>query len=667
MRESTDPAQGTPALPPAPRADRCEDADSAAPSPLPSVESTITDAEIVDRTQVLPLATVFAETGPSQDAHDTPSSEIRSGPQSERAAKDGQGQLRGHPSGIAGYEILGVLGQGAMGIVYKARQRGLKRVVALKMVPSGHYCGSAELTRFRLEAWTVAELQHPNIVQIYEVGEESGHQFFSLEYVEGGSLARKIDATPQPPMEAARLVRVLADAMEYAHCRGIIHRDLKPANILLTADGMPKISDFGLAKRLADDDGQTVLGSILGSPGFMAPEQAEGRNFEVGPRCDVYGLGAILYNLLTGRPPFRAASVLETLELVKTQEPITPSQFQPKLTRDLETICLKCLQKDPALRYATAGDLAADLHRFEAGEPIVARPVHRAERLWRWSRRNPRAAAVSGAIVLLVVGWAVTSTVLYRRARASQQAAVLAAADARRHEAIAFENAIAARRSAEQAQRNADLARRREEAATTTAQNAITRMIHLGNQLLGRLRARHDPPQTETQWLGLREDLIALMTKETVAMAQQIESQEIVSFAVVATHQQLGDLLRNLGQGEDARRQFQRACELLDRIVAAQPGNDVARANLGVMVQRLGEMALNLDGDAAGRSANSSVAGTFSSRSPNILAADSTKTRTTTACSHTPRSSKASPSSDSDTPPRPATDSRPRGSIAPPG
>jgi tetratricopeptide (TPR) repeat protein/predicted Ser/Thr protein kinase len=612
MLEPPDPAQGTPAQPSAteredPSGSEASTELSSPPSgPIPAspgletgVESTIADAETVDITRVLPPPTAVAVAGSSRDARDTPFSEISSEPQTERAPDDAEGQFPGRPSAIAGYEILGVLGRGAMGVVYKARQRGLKRVVALKMISAGTHSGPDELARFRSEAVAAAELQHPNIVQIYEVGEESDVPFFSLEYVEGGSLARKIDGTPQPTSEAAHLVCVLAEAMEYAHRRGIIHRDLKPANILLTADGMPKISDFGLAKRLADDVGQTLLGSILGSPGFMAPEQAAGQLGEIGPRSDVYGLGSVLYNLLTGRPPFRAASVLDTLQQVKTQEPIAPSQFQPKLPRDLETICLKCLQKDPALRYATAGDLAEDLRRFEAGKPIVARPVALAERLWRWCRRNPRAAAMSGAIVLLVVGWAVTSTVLYRRAMANQEAAVLAAAAARWQEALALENAAEARRNADQAQRSADLARRREESARATAQSAITQMIHLGDQVLGRLRAKHDPPQAETQWLRLRDDLIALMAKEMVAMAQQIERQEVISFAVVATHQQLGDLLRKFGKGEDARRQFRRACDLLDRIVAAQPDNDVARANLGVMLQRLGETALDLDGDAA--------------------------------------------------------------------
>ncbi len=444
----------------------------------------------------------------------------------------------------------------------------------------------------------VAELNHPNIVQIYEVGEDRGQPFFSLEYVDGGSLASKIQGVPQPPLEAALLVRSLAGAMESVHRRGIVHRDLKPANVLLTAAGEPKISDFGLVKRLADDGGQTQSGSILGSPGYMAPEQAEGRTREIGPRADVYGLGAILYHLLTGRPPFRAASVLDTLEQVRTQEPIPPSQFQPKLPRDVETICLKCLEKEPAKRYATAGDLAADLQRFGVGEPILARPVGRVERLWRWARRNPRVAALSGAVALLVVAWSITSTWLYRLARANEQTAVRAAAEARRNESLAERNAEDARRNAELARSNEALAKRREDVAKATAQDAINQMIRLGDQLLRRLQARHDPDRAEVEWLRLRDDLAAMLQKELVPIAQRIERQGLTPFGLAAMHQGLGDLLRRSGQGEEARRHFERAVELIAQVARAQPDNDMARANLGVMHQRLGETALELDGDA---------------------------------------------------------------------
>jgi tetratricopeptide (TPR) repeat protein len=330
----------------------------------------------------------------------------------------------------------------------------------------------------------------------------------------------------------------------------------------------------------------------------MAPEQAEGRTREVGPLADVYGLGAILYHLLTGRPPFRAATVLDTLQQVRTQEPIPPSQFQPRLPRDLETICLKCLQKDPAKRYPTAGELAADLRRFGAGETILARPVGRIERLWRWARRNPRVAALSGAVVLLVVAWSITSTWLYRKARSNERAAVRAAAEAHWNESLARDNAAEARRNAELARANEDLARRREELARTTTQDAFNRMIRLGEQVLRRLQAKHEPARAQAEWLRLRGDLAAMLQKELVPIAQRIEGQGLTPFGLAAMHQGLGDLLRRSGQGEEARRQFQRAIELIDQVARAQPDNDVARANLGVMHQRLGETALELDGDA---------------------------------------------------------------------
>ncbi len=313
------------------------------------------------------------------------------------------------PVAVPGYEILAELGRGGMGVVYKARQTALGRPVALKMILDGAHAGPEQRTRFRLEAEAVARLQHPHIVQIHEVGEADGRPFFSLEYVTGGSLAGKLREGPRPAPEAARLVELLAGAVHYAHGHGIVHRDLKPANVLLTAEGEPKIADFGLAKRLDADSGQTRTGAVVGTPSYMAPEQAGGQTRRVGPAVDVYALGAILYELLTGRPPFRGDSVLETLQRVVAEEPVPPGRLR-KVPADLETICLKCLQKDPARRYAGAGDLADDLRRFQQGEPIRARPVGRWERAWMWVRRRPARAALLGmavlvgALVLAVVG-----------------------------------------------------------------------------------------------------------------------------------------------------------------------------------------------------------------------------------------------------------------------
>jgi WD40 repeat protein len=320
---------------------------------------------------------------------------------------------RTHPApsidAIPGYEILGELGRGGMGVVYKARQVGLNRLCALKMILAGGHAGEDDLARFRREAEAIARLHHPNIVAVYEVGEHEGRAFFSLELCAGGSLDRKLAGAPVEPQVAAKLVRTLADAMQAAHQASVIHRDLKPANVLLVDPPQtpleactPKISDFGLARTL-DEGGQTQSGAVLGTPSYMAPEQAGGRSTEMGPATDVYALGAILYELLAGRPPFRAATSFDTLVQVKTEEPVPPRQLNARVPADLETISLKCLLKDPAKRYAGAQELADDLGRYLAGEPIRARPSGRLGRAVKWARRNPAVAALSASLVVLLL------------------------------------------------------------------------------------------------------------------------------------------------------------------------------------------------------------------------------------------------------------------------
>ena len=276
---------------------------------------------------------------------------------------------------VAGFDILEVIGHGGMGVVYKARQMRLNRLVALKMVLAGVNASPQDLARFRSEAEAVAQLQHPGIVQIFEIGEQEGCPYLSLEYVGGGSLAQHLDGTPVAPRQAAELVLALARAVQHAHERGIVHRDLKPANVLLTADGAPKITDFGLAKSKTAQQTHTMTGAILGSPSYMAPEQAAGHSEQIGPATDVYALGAILYEMLAGRPPFKGASLLETIEQVREHDPAPPRSLQPKVPRDLETICLKCLEKSPQRRYESAAALAADLHAFLHEEPISAQSL----------------------------------------------------------------------------------------------------------------------------------------------------------------------------------------------------------------------------------------------------------------------------------------------------
>jgi serine/threonine-protein kinase len=304
------------------------------------------------------------------------------------------------------YELLGEIGRGGMGVVYRARHQALKRPVAIKMILAAGHAGVYERARFRVEAEAAARLQHPNIVQIHEVGEADGLPYCVLELVEGGSLADRLDGGPLPPREAARLVEALARAMQLAHSRNIVHRDLKPANVLLSADGTPKVTDFGLARQLDSDGGQTQTGVLLGTPDYMAPEQASGQARAAGPAADIHALGAVLYECLTGRPPFRGDTVADTLEQVRHREPVPPRALRPAVPRDLETICLKCLRKEPEKRYASAEALAEDLRRWQAGEPVAARPVGRAERTAKWVGRNPVGAGLVAVLALLVGGGA---------------------------------------------------------------------------------------------------------------------------------------------------------------------------------------------------------------------------------------------------------------------
>jgi serine/threonine protein kinase len=289
---------------------------------------------------------------------------------------------------IPGYEVDAILGRGGMGIVYKARHLRLNRFVALKMLIAGADAGPHERARFQREAEAVASLRHANIVQVYDVGDHEGWPYFTMELVDAGSLAHALAGTPQPALLAAALLTTLAEAVQVAHQAGIVHRDLKPANILLTADGTPKVADFGLARHFDDEPALTLSGTRIGTPSYMAPEQVVGTAGTIGPATDIYALGALLYEMLTGRPPFRGETATETERQVIAEEPVPPARLNPKVPRDLETICLKCLNKDPEWRYASAAALADDLRRFEEGRPIQARPLSWGERLWRWVRRK---------------------------------------------------------------------------------------------------------------------------------------------------------------------------------------------------------------------------------------------------------------------------------------
>jgi serine/threonine protein kinase/tetratricopeptide (TPR) repeat protein len=305
---------------------------------------------------------------------------------------------------IASYDLLDLLGEGGMGVVYRARQRGLNRLVAVKMIRGAGRGLPGHLARIQIEAEAVARLRHPNIIQIIEIGEADGGPFVSLELLEGGSLDQRLAGTPQPGKDAAELIITLARAVQAAHDAGIVHRDLKPSNVLFSQDGTPKITDFGLAKRLESDSRQTESGQIMGSPSYMAPEQARGHNKNVGPAADIYALGAILYEMLTGRPPFKGETAIETVRQVIEDEVVVPSRLVPRVARDLETICLQCLHKDFSRRYATARALAEDLEHFLAGRPIAARRTPFWERGAKLARRHPTAAAILTLGMVATIG-----------------------------------------------------------------------------------------------------------------------------------------------------------------------------------------------------------------------------------------------------------------------
>jgi serine/threonine-protein kinase len=302
---------------------------------------------------------------------------------------------------IPGYEVGALLGRGGMGLVYKARHLRLNRFVALKMLITGAYAEPQQRARFQREAEAVASLRHTNVVQVHDVGDHEGWPYFTMELLEGGSLAQALAGAPQPAGQAAALVATVAEAMQAAHQGGIVHRDLKPANILLAGDGMPKVADFGLARHFDGDPALTQSGARIGTPSYMAPEQVIGKAELIGPPADIYALGAVLYEMLTGRPPFRGETASETERQVMSAEPVSPSRLNPKVPRDLETICLKCLSKEISHRYASARALADDLVRFGEGRPIQARPAAWAERSWRWCWRNPTAAALLATALAL--------------------------------------------------------------------------------------------------------------------------------------------------------------------------------------------------------------------------------------------------------------------------
>jgi tetratricopeptide (TPR) repeat protein len=473
---------------------------------------------------------------------------------------------------VPGYEVLEELGRGAMGIVYRARQVGLDRVVALKMILTER-ARPEQLLRFQTEALAASRLQHPNIVQVYEVGVASGQPFLSLEFCAGGNLAQRLRDGPLPPAQAARLLEQVAVGVQAAHQAEVVHRDLKPANILLDsrapgedttglADCVPKISDFGLAKRLDVSDGQTQTGDLLGTPSYMAPEQAEGKLKEIGPATDVYALGAILYEMLTGRPPFRGSSIRETLELVCQADPVPPRQLQPRVPQDLETVCLKCLHKEPARRYGSAQELADDLGRFLRNEPVRARPVGRLERGWCWCRRNPSVAGLIAAVICVTAtGFGLVSW-QWQRALDREAAAHAARLEAEEAQEKALTMSQQNARLAEKERK----ARIRAEQMETEAKGASDRAQQSLDFLVSLFRVS-DPTDFGGYFLrtgserGRSLSAGDLLRRGADKLSRELKDQPLRASLLLT----IGDVYRGLGLYDEAAPRLQEAAELLKK------------------------------------------------------------------------------------------------------
>ena len=485
------------------------------------------------------------------------------------------------------YEILREIARGGMGVVFHARQVSLNRPVALKMILAGQLADETDIKRFYTEAEAAANLDHPGIVPIYEVGQHEGQHYFSMGFIDGQSLAQRLADGPLPSREAAELIRRVAEAIEYAHRHGVIHRDLKPHNILLDPNGNPRVTDFGLAKTIQRDSGLTGSGQIMGTPSYMPPEQAGGPRGEVGPAADVYSLGATLYALVAGRPPFQAATAMDTVIQVVSDEPVPPRRLNASIPPDLETICLKCLEKQPGRRYASAAALAADIRRYLSGEPIVARPVTRRERAVKWVRRKPAIAALLGLVTgvtllgLSGVLWqwrqAVTARGVAEREtiRAKDQAAV---AERRRSEA-------------DLARAEADARRREAEQARAQAQNRLAQ-IEKSNDIITSIFADLDIRKVKEG----TEPLEGILAKRLVKAARELEGEAVGDPVVVAGLQdRLGRSLLSLGRRDEAIPVFASALATRKaKLGAAHPDSLASMGNLASSYQEAGKLDLAL-------------------------------------------------------------------------
>jgi serine/threonine-protein kinase len=472
---------------------------------------------------------------------------------------------RGRPPRFDDYELIEELGRGGMGVVYKAREQGTNRIVCIKMMLGGEYASKEALRRFQIETEAAAHLDHPHIVPIYRAGVVEGFPYFAMKFVDGKSMA-SIDRSHflGHPREAVQLMVKVCRAIEFAHSRGILHRDLKPGNIMLDKQGEPHITDFGLAKKMDEDSGQTHTGLIMGTPDYMSPEQAIGAHAQVSVTSDVYSLGSILFDLITGQPPFRSATVVETLSRV-TQEPArNPTTINQRVSKDLQTICLKCLEKAPQKRYRSAASLADELDRYLRGEPIQGRPVGSGEKLWRWGRRNPVLATMSGVLIVMLITAAVGSTL------AAYQI------NKRRNEAVA------ARGEAETAQTIAEEQR-------TLALETLHKLV---TEVEEKLRDRADLADVQSKILGIALDGLKKVSRTT-------ENTGRADRTTGVAHQRMADILEHLGRTSESKEEHRYAIEIFESLYEADPRNDWAKWNAAISYDKLADGLVIIDTAAA--------------------------------------------------------------------
>ena len=494
-------------------------------------------------------------------------------PERGESATLGPETITGRPQlQLEGYELLGELGRGGMGVVFKARETTTQRLVCIKMMLAGEYASPDAVRRFQVETEAAASLDHPNIVPIYRAGETRGIPYFVMKFVDGKPLnkAQREDLTSDP-RTVSQLMSKICQAVHFAHARGILHRDLKPANILLDNNGEPHITDFGLAKKIDDDAGQTRTGMIMGTPDYMSPEQAVGRNDLVTVTSDVYALGSVLFDLLTGQPPFKSATIVETLTRVTKEPARTPTMLNKRVGRDLETICLKCLEKDPAKRYQSAAAVAEELQRYLQGEPILGRPVSSSERAWRWCRRNPVLSALSAASLILLTTVAIGSSIAAYQISEQRNVAV----EARQEADDAKQRAL----------QSAEVANEQRTLALDTLYSLVT-------SVESKFQDRADLSDLQTEIL---QD--ALNGLQKVSRTAEISGR--ADRTVGVAYQRMAAILNKMGKTEEAIEQHRNALEIFEPLMETDPSDDWARWNAAISYDRLGDYVLGTDASAA--------------------------------------------------------------------